>query len=57
MQTNFQCLQILEEEGYNERCIATPRRARSAALLTGMLHAASLAGGNWTWLQLWVGHR
>jgi hypothetical protein len=32
-QTNFQCFQTLEEEGHNERRIAIPRRARSAALL------------------------
>jgi hypothetical protein len=32
-ETNFQCLQSLEEEVHNERRIAMPRSARSAALL------------------------
>ena len=30
--TNFQCFQRLEEEGHNERLVAMPRSARSAAL-------------------------
>ncbi len=28
----FQCFQTLEEGGYNEHVVATPRKARSAAL-------------------------
>lgn len=36
---------------------AIPRSSRSAICLKGKLLAASLAGGNWTWLQLSVGHR
>ena len=39
--TNFQSFQPLEKEGYNERVIAMPLNARSAALLLMQIRPSS----------------